>query len=814
MTDRSTYAVVDLETTIKTSYKRKANPFDPDNWIVLAGYQRQHDPLPIGVWRKKGEPQQHDWLTFILRNPELKYLVGSNIKFDLLHALRDPVVYAAWQEFVARGGLVWDIQLAEYLLDGMVQSSHMLTLDEMSIRYGGDTKVDEVKKLWEAGVGTEDIPPNLLERYLLGEVLPNGERREGDIGNTKRVFLGQVEKARQMGMARALAVNFGSLCATIEMERNGMFVNKALGLELAADLEKRLQEAQARLQTYLPADLPFTFSWTNRYHLSPLIFGGKIKYPRREYDLKDGRKTWFSPEDKPQAKDLFSYSQKDETCWVCNDGTGERYVPVTQDFPPDDAVRYSSGKNKGEVKTKKVKVDDYTKPKSRMVDCYWDFPGYTQPAEAWASSTEGLYSVSEDVIDALGNRDIPFLKDLASVKKMDKDLGTYFIRYDETKQQHTGMLTLVQDDSIIHHSLNHTSTVTGRFSSSNPNLQNIPKGNKSAVKQVFQSRFGADEGVILQSDFSSLEVYVQAILTACQQLIADLRAGVDMHCMRLSAKEGMPYEEVVKLCKGWVNDLGQEVAAVEEWDYKRTGAKVFSFQRAYGAGNKMISESTGIPLEEVEKLAEAEDARYPEIGAYFKRRTEEIEANRRPTTRFLAHPDNPAITCQLGISRVRTPDGTVYSYSESPSPRYLLKRGILQSFSPTEIKNYEVQGTGGLWMKVAMWLMVREFYRTKNFNGLALLVNTVHDASYADSHNSVRDQVAAVLHACMEGASDFIEWWFNWPLPLPVPSDTVWGKSMAEENKFQDQAFKSASSACRAFLRSTYMDNHKPSYLH
>lgn len=804
------YAVLDIETTTHTSYKRKANPFDPRNWVVLAGWKRKDGP--IRSLRYAGpHDQQHNWFRELL-DGEARLLVGANIKFDLLHLLKDPLAYHRWQQWVQQGGLVWDIQLAEYLLDGQAQSSHMLSLDEMALRYGGDTKVDEVKMLWEAGVPTEDIDPDLLHRYLCGEDLPNGERREGDIGNTELIFKKQIEKARASGQAKSILLNMGSLIATIEMERNGMYVNQQLGHELAASLAVRLDEAKARLQAYLPPDLPFEFSWTNRYHLSPLIFGGKIKYQRRQYDLKDGRTTWFSPDDKPQARELFAYAQKDAVATLFG---GAPRLPVENGEFSEDmlalADRYTSGKQKGEIKTKKVKVDDYTKPKSRMADCYWEFPGFTQPDPEWASSTDGLYSVSAEVIAALGNRDIPFLKDLSAVAAMDKDLGTYFIRDDPKGTGKVGMLTLVQQDSIIHHSLNHTSTVTGRFSSSNPNLQNIPKGNKSDVKQVFESRFPG--GYIIQSDFSSLEVYIQAILTACRQLIADLQAGVDMHCMRLAAKEHMEYDEVLKLCKGYVDALGVYQPAIDEWDYKRIKAKVFSFQRAYGAGVAKIAQSTGMAVEEVQALADAEDARYPEIAAYFEARTKEIAKNRRPTSRVVPHPQFPHIMCQLGVSTVTTPDGKRYTYVESPAPDYQVKRGVFTSFSPTEIKNYEVQGGGGEWMKAAMWLAVREFYRTYNYNGLALLVNTVHDAMYADAAEGLRLEVGVMLQACMEAASDFMEWYFDWPLPLPVPTDTVYGANMGEETKYQDPGFRALVREARAAIRQRYMNGHMPSYL-
>jgi len=814
------YAVFDLETTIYTSFKRKANPFDMRNWIVLAGW---HTAGTQGIAHKRytgAHDQHHTWMLPILDNPEVKLIVGQNIKFDVLHmCARDERVYEAWQRFVARGGLVWDCQLAEYLLEGQTQASQMMSLDELAVRYGGDLKVDEVKALWEAGVPTEEIDPDLLLRYLIGENLPGGERREGDIGNTELVFKKQLERARASGQLRSIMLNMGSLCATIEMERNGMYVNKPLGEKLAAELEEKLAAARGRMQEYLPKDLPFKFSWTNRYHLSPLIFGGSVKYEQRQYDLKDGRNTWFSPEDKPGSRALFAYAQKDETHYVLSDGTTTPVTPEEAAFSEEQRlvtyVKYASGKNFGEYKTKKVKGDDYTKPKSRMADRLYEFPGFTTPNEEWASVTPGLYSVAAEIIDILGNRDIPFLKDLKSVTAMQKDLGTYYITVND-KGETVGMLTLVQPDGMIHHKLNHTSTVTARFSSSDPNLQNIPKGNKSDVKTVFESRFG-DDGCIIQSDFSSLEVYIQAILTHCQNLIADLKAGIDLHCMRLSLKEHMDYDEVKRLCRGYKDKDGVFHPAVEEWDYKRTGAKVFSFQRAYGAGAKKISDSAGIALEEVEALIAAEEARYPEISEYFAKRADEISASRRPTKLVVPHPKNAAIMCQLGMGEARTPDGKKYTYMESPSMDFMLKRGVLATFTPTEIKNYEVQGEGGEWMKAAMWLAVRAFYARRNFEGKALLVNTVHDAQYADSQKSVRVQVGALLQACMEAASDFMEWWFTWPLPLPVPTDTVYGANMGEENPFASgedgPEFRSLSSEYRAQLRREYMGDYQPSYL-
>ena len=343
---------------------------------------------------------------------------------------------------------------------------------------------------------------------------------------------------------------------------------------------------------------------------------------------------------------------------------------------------------------------------------------------------------------------------------------------------------------------------------------------------MFQSRFGkyitddygdlvyVSHGKIIQSDFSSLEVYVQAVLTKCKQLIADLKTGMDLHVVRLASKEHMEYSDVLKLCKGWTETTadGTEIehAAVKEWDYKRTGAKVFSFQRAYGAGVKKIAQSTKMPEEEVQALSDAEDARYPEIPQYYADITQEIKLNAKPA-RHVQHPDFPGVVCHLRESFYRTPDGKLYSYTESPSPEYLVKKGITSSFSPTEIRNYVVQGAGGEWAKAAMWLSVRAFYARRNFNGLGLLVNQVHDAEYADAHDSVAHEVACLLHACMEAASDLMEWWFTWPIPVPVPSDTSWGLSMMDEDKIP--GLKERAAVLRTELRMQYMDGYTPSYL-
>lgn len=797
----NTYLVVDTETTTTTFMKRKASPFSPDNWIVAAGWKFGAGEVQSAYY---GDDRRgSNGLLSMLLASRPKIIAGANFKFDVLHLTRNEEDYAAWQEWVAAGGLVWDTQLAEYLLEGMVQEAHMLSLDEVAPRYGGNTKIDEVKALWEKGVNTQDIPRQLLMDYLTGRVGEDGVRTGGDILNTEAIMLGQLKAARDMNMLNTIRVNMGALLASIEMERNGLWVNKPLGLELAAKLTTDIAAMQADMQQFIPKDLPFEFNWGSPKQRSAIIFGGNVKYEAREPVLDESG---------GQA-----YALMDEEHYVLEGGSTyevaayERWL-ATDPNASDARTRFTGGQKKGQPKTRKVKVPDRSKPKSRIADFYYKFPGYTKGRKEWEGADEGVYSTRADIIEELSLTGIPFLETYAKLTAAAKDLSTYYQTPDEKNPgEFKGMLTLVQPDGIVHHSINHTSTVTTRLSHNNPNSGNLPKESTSDVKQMFGSRFG-DDGVVAVSDFKTLEIYCQAMLTGDEQLIADLRAGLDMHCARLSTVENVPYEKVLLLAKGGIDHEGQRIHAVHEWEVKRTDIKVFSFQRAYGAGAKKIAAGLKRDPDLVQTWIDADELRYPGTAAWNEKVARIVESSRVPTQIFATHP-LVKVRIQLHRGQYRAFDGTRYTFTESPTPDFLAKKGTLQSFKPTELKNYPVQGTGALWMKAAMWLAVRIFYKYKNLGGLALLINTVHDALYADSHNSVRRKAGVLMHASMLAASDLIEYLFGATVPVPVPSDTGYGKSMYEHVSFDDpEAFDSSAETVRAWMRANYMEGYVPSY--
>lgn len=596
------YVILDLETTTRTEFKRKATPFNNRNRIVAIGYKKKGETRNTGKYFATGKSEAGEyvggapdgWLVPLLEGTSV--LAGFNIKFDVLHAIcQGPSNRQAWIEYIDRGGKVWDGQLAEYLLNGMSHEYQMASLDETAPRYGGNLKNDAVKALWAAGVETYDIDKDMLMEYLVGyeswhnEPHPAGMEDFGDIGNTEKVFLGQVEALRARKGLKSAVLNMGALVFTIEAEYSGMYVDLPWALGHAEVLKQQLAEATAELDTFIPKDLPFGFKWTSRFHKSALIFGGDVKYESRCPILDSSGQQVYAQMDQERVL-LEGYNPK---------GTAEEQALHTaaadllrwQMEDPETAplaATYSGGKNKGEIKTKKFKVPDPSKPKSRMETFTYRFPGYTQPEKKWEGADAGVYSTAADVIEELAGRNIPFLRALARRADIHKDLSTYFITTDEDSGESKGMLTLVGPDGIVHHQLHMTSTVTGRLSSASPNLQNISKGSYDAgsgeskgsqIKRAFVSRFeeGGRRGKIIQSDFTSLEIYVQASLTMCKQLIEDLRLGLDMHCLRAEqawgAEEGKNYDYILAASKN------EQHPEHQKWKEIRQNAKEFSFQR-------------------------------------------------------------------------------------------------------------------------------------------------------------------------------------------------------------------------------------------
>lgn len=769
------YLILDLETQTHTRFKRKANPFLPENYIVARG------------WKVEGDTQcsaefydDVDSVKSLHIPDDVGVIVAHNAKFELLYEMR--FSSESLHAFFKRGGRIWCTQYAEYLLNAQQQKFHMNSLDQIAPAYGGRVKIDGVKALWDAGVQTSDIDRDLLMDYLIGT--EEEGRNSGDIGNTELVYLGQIKAAEELGMLTAIKLRMDGLCSTSEMEFRGLKID----IERArGDLRKRLAEqaqADEELSQYIK-DMPegLTFNWNSPVHKSALIFGGTVKYQKQD--------TYVDPATGELAR------LKATERWPLFDGEAVDPDPHKRkcQFDEDrnlywrlgqDQDTYLSGKKKGEGKFRNVSVPGELKVKYQ--DFFHEFPGYVIPLDEWKSSlTDGLggpvYSTSGEVLDTItanaGN--VPFLAALGDANRLNKEIGTYYVKTDPKTGEKKGMLTCVQPwDHMVHHKLNHTSTVTSRMSSSDPNLQNLTRADfdaetgkyKSEVKAMFVSRFGKD-GKMTEIDYSQLEVVVMGLLSLDTNLCRDLHNKVDFHCKRVALKNSVSYEFALDACK---NDDHPEYS---KWKKERTKCKIFSFQRAYGAGAALIAAETGMDVEEVKALIEAEDKEYPGVTKFNAAVEREVTETAEP----FHDGERGYRTFRRGTYQAVT--GTLYSFQSYDAPDYLRRKGITDTFSPTEMKNYPVQGTGGELVQMVLGQLWRWFVRNDFFGGKAYLVNTVHDCVWADCHHTVLDRVVAGMVKIMQAIPHFLKHFFGINCPVSFPVDAEVGDNMLDLHHWQ-----------------------------
>lgn len=768
------YLIFDLETEVVEARKRKASCFISENYIVARGWKVQGDLQCSWEYFHNAFTSEKAHLKI---GPEVTMLVGFNLKFDLMWEMSrgNPEL----SEFYKRGGKIWDCQYAEYLIEGQTDASQMCSLDSIVEKYGGRKKIDQVKILWEAGTKTADIPEDLLIDYLVGT--EEELRNSGDIGNTELIFLAQVQIAAKQGQIKMIQDRMDGLLATTEMEFRGIKIDIPVMAARLKVLEADLKVRDEELNAFIPK-LDFDFSWGSPTHKSCLIFGGTIKYELQ----------------RPYRDETGAWARKKTTAqWPLV--AGRAISP--EDFAANgwDQDTYSSGVKKGQPKFKKVDVEGPLKVKYQ--DYFYTFPGVTEPKPEWKLAlTDGkggpLYSTSEEVTDEITIRDIPFLKAMGAKQSLDKEIGTYYVRIHPKKKIPVGMLAVVQPwDHILHHKLNHTLTVTTRLSSSEPNMQNIPQTNKSEVKKGFVSRFtkaycekygipyietddGIKVGVMIEADYSQLEVVVQGVLSGDEALCADLRAKIDFHCKRVSAKYGCTYEDALLWCKD------ENFPDYKLWKNRRTGVKEFSFQRAYGAGAAAIAHTTGIPVEDIKAMIEAEEILYPGVVNFNSRVDKVVTLSSVPFQK--CNKEGKWSTYHRG--KWVSPTGTIYTFETHDAPAFLRKRGIQDSYSPPELKNYPVQGTGGEFVQAILGLLWRKFIETDNYGGLAFLVNTVHDCVWIDCHRSVLDRVAADVKRIMQSVPEFYNNRHGMHINVPFPVEVEYGNNMYEMHHWQEAA--------------------------
>lgn len=787
--------ILDLETQNHPYLGMVASPHCPENYIVEAGWRDDVDGVPGEVqsrrfesleeWRADRDALVSDWF----RLGDVDMLVCHNAMYELSWFIAH---YR--QEFLAflrRGGRVVCTALGEYLCTH--QTVTYPALGETAPKYGGTAKIDAVKLEWERGVLTADIDPALLHEYLCGP--------SGDIVNTALCFYGQMAHMQKHGMWRMFLERSEGMVCFAFCEAAGMYVNMQVAQENMRLATEELAEIEQRIAKLLP-ELPehFEFNWGSDYHLSALLFGGEVKYdtrvPRRDAD----------------GNVIFEKAE----CYKL----GELFVPKEYlDAQTPEVIgqliathgnldRYKAGQNKGQLKVHKVETST---PQTKWEPTTFRFPGLIDirqlpkvladkfafdPTKRRQGEFVGrrflpcgtpVYSTSSDVLEALATHGFEAGKILNRKAQIDKDLGTYYLSHKTDKngnvRETKGMLQFVGPDGIIHHALNVTATATGRLSSSRPNMQNLPRGDKdddgvvsSRVKEMFTSRFGED-GRIIEVDYTALEVVMLAALSGDQNLLNALLAGTDMHCLRLAAKLRRPYEEILAIVKDKTHPEHNSIKR------QRTDIKPPSFAAQYGASAQGIAFATGVSVEYAEEFLATEERLFPRAIGFRQVVRQEVERTGALPGGLFREMDDAGNYRVYRRGYYQAPGGTCYSFRQVDQWNPDTKSRCMD-YKATQIANYWCQGEAGYLMTLSAGRVMRWLVHHPAFLSKVFIINNVHDALYLDVHKDFAREVALAVKAILEDAPKYMSAELGYNIShVPFPAVAEMGPSMAKKEE-------------------------------
>lgn len=782
---------IDLETENNEYYGSKASPYCPDNYVVESAWRI--DTTQADGTTTVGSTQSvrfNSRAEFVSANSSPNGCGWFNIPEDCWLIVAHNAAYEiSWfltyqrqqfEAFLKRGGRVFCTMHGEYIASDF--QSMYPSLDETAPKYGGTHKVDGVKILWEQGVLTSQIDPMLLHDYLVN----------GDIPNTALCFYGQCATFAQRNQMQYVWERMDALLAWAYCEWFGLFVNMPIARKNQEEQEQRIREIKQELQQYIPKDLPETldFNFGSDFHMSALVYGGPIKYRKKV------------PYDPPQYVKYDAY--------LADVNGTLQYIDVS-DWQPEwtyPRTLYKSGKNKGLPKVFRLDTEE---EKLKWEDDLYFCPGlvdiqelpevirekYAERGEFRQARTlqDGtpVYSTSTGAMEALARQGFEFCRLVNELGALEKDTGTYYLRteYNEdgSVKKLSGMLQYVIPQSpdgsgIIHHRLNTCSTVTGRLSGSNPNLQNLPRDGTSRVKQMFTSRYGA-EGRITEVDYSALEVVMSCVHTGDRKLLSLLQNGTDMHCYRLAFKENKTYEEMYDLCH---NADGPDY---KYWKQQRTDIKPPSFAAQYGATAKGIAFATGCTVEYAQSFLDNEAKLFPDTIGFRVVIKEEVERTGAAGRMYREQADDGSYRIYR-IGTWTSPAGARYSFRQKEQWKEVVpgqRKQKVVDYKETEMANYWCQGEAFFLMAVAAGMVLRALLARDWFDNQVCLITNVHDALYLDSANpEVGREASLLVKQCMEDAPKRIhQLWPNYGIigEVPFPAEAEMGTSMYSKEKVE-----------------------------
>ena len=290
------------------------------------------------------------------------------------------------------------------------------------------------------------------------------------------------------------------------------------------------------------------------------------------------------------------------------------------------------------------------------------------------------------------HRIVDLILEYRGVKKL---LSTYVEALPQLVNRATGR---------IHTSFNQAVTATGRLSSANPNLQNIPVREEMGRRIRMAFIPSDDDHVLLSADYSQVELRLMAHLSGDESLISAFEHGEDIHAATAARLFGKPLDEVTS----------------EE----RRRAKTANFGIIYGISAFGLSQRLEIPRKEAKELIEGYFASYPKVREYMERVVEKAKEEGFVSTIF-------------GRRR----------YLNDIASQNAVARGLAER----NAVNAPIQGSAADIMKIAM-IEVHRRFAAEGIRSRVIL--QVHDELVVDTLRSEQEQVARIVTECMEHAAD------------------------------------------------------------
>mgnify|MGYP000643357180 FL=1 len=305
--------------------------------------------------------------------------------------------------------------------------------------------------------------------------------------------------------------------------------------------------------------------------------------------------------------------------------------------------------------------------------------------------TKSGYSTAADILEKLAP-EYPIVKNILEYRQLAKLKSTYA----------DGLVGEIAEDGRIHSTFNQTITATGRISSTEPNLQNIPV--RMELGRLIRKVFVPEEGyVFLDADYSQIELRVLAHMSGDEKLIQAYKEAQDIHRHTASEVFHVPFDEVT--------------------DLQRRNAKAVNFGIVYGISSFGLSQDLSITRKEAAEYIERYFETYPKIKGFLDGLVEEGKEKGYVTTMF-------------GRRR--------------PIPELKSGNFMQRSFGERVAMNSPIQGTAADIIKIAM---NRVYRRLKDENLKSRLVLQVHDELLIETCKEEIPQVSAILEEEMKGAA-------------------------------------------------------------